>query len=90
MLQTWDRWRPAGFNPRPAIARGAIERHMEWASEHACFNPRAREGRDGVTNTKDNENECFNPRAREGRDEPPNNNETRTNSFNPRAREGRD
>ena len=36
--------------------------------EAACFNPRAREGRDCALSGVGSARSCFNPRAREGRD----------------------
>ena len=54
------------------------------------FNPRAREGRDGLRPTLVSGTRCFNPRAREGRDEFGVQRNRPRSRFNPRAREGRD
>ena len=56
----------------------------------ACFNPRAREGRDGRPWPSSRATRCFNPRAREGRDRGPDARRRQWAGFNPRAREGRD
>ncbi len=55
-----------------------------------CFNPRAREGRDGMMSRMYFGSASFNPRAREGRDHERHSPKAYIFSFNPRAREGRD
>ena len=57
----------------------------------ACFNPRARVGRDIQDGTCWMEEGCrFNPRARVGRDDHAHSAPADSTSFNPRARVGRD
>ena len=51
-----------------APARGATMPGLFDALEVACFNPRAREGRDSPRVALSTSATCFNPRAREGRD----------------------
>ena len=55
-----------------------------------CFNPRAREGRDGPAVLPHGRRHSFNPRAREGRDITGPIRSAIRDGFNPRAREGRD
>ena len=61
-----------------------------WDGTPACFNPRAREGRDPLATPRKWWSACFNPRAREGRDRYPAGYHCAVPGFNPRAREGRD
>ena len=73
-----------------APARGAT---LSWRIGRGggdSFNPRAREGRDLVTEAMKRTATGFNPRAREGRDTDGRPQEDLNLSFNPRAREGRD
>ena len=51
-----------------APARGATPQGRRRGCHHRRFNPRAREGRDGVHIAAPPSNGSFNPRAREGRD----------------------
>ena len=51
-----------------APARGATGRGWCWMRRSPCFNPRAREGRDGSSACTATRRPRFNPRAREGRD----------------------
>ena len=61
------------------------------SSRVACFNPRARTGRDISCDTKVYYGGGFNPRARTGRDARSQNNRSPCLvRFNPRARTGRD
>ena len=48
--------------------KGATSSTILPLRRQACFNPRAREGRDGIAPTTSPSPPCFNPRAREGRD----------------------
>ena len=52
-----------------APARGATCQPHDAERDHSCFNPRAREGRDGLLSRNVTMGKSFNPRAREGRDE---------------------
>ena len=52
-----------------APARGATSSGSAFNSLARCFNPRAREGRDGGRRNRRRPLESFNPRAREGRDD---------------------
>ena len=52
-----------------APARGATRSRHCLRSEAGCFNPRAREGRDGGNHAVQGDDLRFNPRAREGRDD---------------------
>ena len=70
--------------------RGARRRGQPRHNNIRSFNPRAREGRDGIDQTTLTQNRCFNPRAREGRDPLNLRRGLALTSFNPRAREGRD
>ena len=56
----------------------------------ASFNPRAREGRDHLSQGRRHISIGFNPRAREGRDDGEVAAARAQTGFNPRAREGRD
>ena len=53
--------RPRGARHRYEVVQGSLD----------CFNPRAREGRDMVSQWRVDEMRGFNPRAREGRDAGP-------------------
>ena len=51
-----------------APAKGATWPTRRWTARTACFNPRAREGRDLGIERRNRHGISFNPRAREGRD----------------------
>ncbi len=54
-----------------APARGATRGDQRCLRGDSGFNPRARTGRDLLSNIGPGERICFNPRARTGRDQPP-------------------
>jgi len=73
-----------------APAWGATPFLLVLLFSYACFNPRARMGRDRAGFTYPTESSSFNPRARMGRDNRKCAHAVHTGCFNPRARMGRD
>ena len=51
-----------------APAKGATAEWMLWEIDHRNFNPRSREGSDGITHPIKSPGRYFNPRSREGSD----------------------
>jgi len=87
MAATLD-FTPAVFqSTRPHGARPAAR---SCGRSAACFNPRARMGRDACRHAACPRPGCFNPRARMGRDGMCLGGGKDKESFNPRARMGRD
>ena len=70
--------------------RGARPAMPSSDSASACFNSRAREGRDLSPSARLSQRSRFNSRAREGRDSTAWGHRERQGRFNSRAREGRD
>ena len=73
-----------------APARGATIRAAKSATGRENFNPRSREGSDGILDAAIEAIENFNPRSREGSDRQNPQLLERTTYFNPRSREGSD
>ena len=73
-----------------APARGATRMRDRQHAGRACFNPRARAGRDSTGRRFPLCSNGFNPRARAGRDSAGSRNTRHRRGFNPRARAGRD
>ena len=73
-----------------APAWGATGRWYRGRLRWACFNPRARVGRDSATRSATASTPSFNPRARVGRDGRRRRRPLHGRGFNPRARVGRD
>ena len=66
---------------------------LQWQQRGAlkiCFNPRSREGSDGIRVSAPVRSISFNPRSREGSDSLPCTPQSTTHCFNPRSREGSD
>ena len=73
-----------------APAKGATPKAVFVADAFDYFNPRSREGSDGMTMIFSNANTDFNPRSREGSDRGAGDRMARRRDFNPRSREGSD
>ena len=73
-----------------APARDATVSAMSSPPDSACFDPRARAGRDALAPCGSGASSCFDPRARAGRDNAGCTDTRPHRSFDPRARAGRD
>ncbi len=71
-------------------ARGTTRRNLTKQSERGYFNPRSREGNDGIASGITGAAGNFNPRSREGNDIVGLSNDAEHMDFNPRSREGND
>ena len=73
-----------------APAKGATSLETVLYHGRVCFNPRSREGSDGLFRSAARHDRRFNPRSREGSDNNAGVNSLINSGFNPRSREGSD
>ena len=69
-LEDWEQETDSYYISIHAPARGATNSTLFFASLFVYFNPRSREGSDGVTYVFRRDRHYFNPRSREGSDSP--------------------